>query len=167
MELSDSQCVEHSTSSKCFDFFSYSFHSALGLYFQDRLGPISWLSMSLHSSIPLAKTLGAVNHIPPLDGITLRPSSPDTCYRKEKVPYMSPTISSTKAAIFAPYGLPAGIFASLEIVFCSQPDFCRPYETWPVVLFSPGPEHHSSPILHAGTRNCKSGLYCYNFGSPI
>jgi len=55
-----------------------------------------------------------LNHIPQIDGITLRPSSPDTCYRKEKVPYMSPTISSTKAAIFAPYGLPAGIFAPLE-----------------------------------------------------
>jgi Platelet-activating factor acetylhydrolase, isoform II len=66
------------------------------------------------------------------------PLPPDTCYRNEKVPYMSTTISSAEDAIFAPYGLPAGIFASLEMIFCFEPSFRQSNETWPVVLFSPG-----------------------------
>ncbi|PMD21927.1 hypothetical protein NA56DRAFT_702902 [Hyaloscypha hepaticicola] len=45
------------------------------------------------------------------------PLPQDTCYRNEKVPYMSPTISSAEDTFFAPYGVPAGIFASLEMGF--------------------------------------------------
>jgi hypothetical protein len=51
------------------------------------------------------------------------PLPPNTCYRNEKVSYMSPTISSAEDAIFAPYGLPPGVFASLEMVLCFQPSF--------------------------------------------
>ncbi len=66
------------------------------------------------------------------------PVPPHTCYGEEKVPYMSPAISLAEDAAFAPYGIPAGIFASLEMAFCSQPKSCEPNETYPVVLFSPG-----------------------------
>ncbi|KAN0110439.1 hypothetical protein V8E51_006826 [Hyaloscypha variabilis] len=66
------------------------------------------------------------------------PLFPNTCYRNEKIPYMSPTISAAEDAIFAPYGLPAGIFGSLEMIFCFQPVFDKCNETWPIVLFSPG-----------------------------
>jgi pimeloyl-ACP methyl ester carboxylesterase len=66
------------------------------------------------------------------------PLPPNTCYRNEKVPYMSPTISAAEDAIFAPYGLPSGIFGSLDMVVCHQQSSYKCKESWPVVLFSPG-----------------------------
>ncbi|RDL34763.1 uncharacterized protein BP5553_07891 [Venustampulla echinocandica] len=66
------------------------------------------------------------------------PLPPNTCYRNEKVPYMSPTISAAMDGILTPFDFPAGIFGSLDMVVCFQPDFYKPNKTWPVVLFSPG-----------------------------
>ncbi|KAH8679062.1 Alpha/Beta hydrolase protein [Tricladium varicosporioides] len=62
----------------------------------------------------------------------------NTCYRNKKVSYMPPSVSAAMDGIFTPFGLPAGIFGSLDMVVCSQPDYYKPNETWPVVLFSPG-----------------------------
>jgi pimeloyl-ACP methyl ester carboxylesterase len=51
---------------------------------------------------------------------------------------MSPAVSAAMDGIFDPFGFPPGMFGSLDMVVCSQPDFYKPNQTWPIVLFSPG-----------------------------
>jgi hypothetical protein len=121
--------------------------------------------MSLHSSIPLAKTdsttyrrLMVSRFDPPLQTLVTERRKCLTCHR--------PSHQLRLQSLLLMDYQQASLHLS-KILFCSQPGFGRLYETWPVVLFSPGLEHHSSPILHASTRNCKSGLTVITLDRPF
>ncbi|RDL31974.1 uncharacterized protein BP5553_09376 [Venustampulla echinocandica] len=67
------------------------------------------------------------------------PVPPNSCYRNEKVPYMPPVVAAAEDNILAPYGWPAGVLGSIEVVFCS-PKTSPPINTreTPVVVLSTG-----------------------------
>src|SRR5882672_6171228 len=84
---------------------------------------------------------------------------PNTCYRNEKLPYMSQTISAAEDAIFPPYDLPAEVFGSLDMVDCHQQSCYKCNETWS--------EYHSALVFHASIRSCKSRICRHHLEPPI
>ena len=65
------------------------------------------------------------------------PVRPNSCYRNEKVPYMSPLVAKTEDEILGPYDWPAGVLSSVDMVFCTLQESDTPLPA-PTVLFSPG-----------------------------
>lgn len=65
------------------------------------------------------------------------PVRPNSCYRNEKVPYMSSVVAAAEDQILGPYNWPPGFLASVDMVFCTLQESDTPLPA-PTVLFSPG-----------------------------
>jgi dienelactone hydrolase len=65
------------------------------------------------------------------------PVRPNSCYRNEKAPYMSPVLAKAEDEILGSYEWPSGVLSTIDMVLCYLQQGDTPMEA-PIVLFSPG-----------------------------
>jgi dienelactone hydrolase len=64
------------------------------------------------------------------------PIAPRLCSTKQRIPYMTPSVSAEEDRILGPYEWPVGVLGQLELEFCVCKN--KVSKNTPVVLFSPG-----------------------------